>query len=82
MRTSIPGPPHPPPQVDPLDRRRVVLCGDAGALAVLTLRAFAGGGGSVDDVSQKQYRVNVQAAAAASGRDRAAGAAPRAAAGR
>ena len=60
--------------VDPLDRRRVVLCGDAGALVVLRLRGVGGGdggggggGGGGGEVEQQQYRVNVaQPASAAS----------------
>lgn len=44
--------------VDPLDRRRAVLCGDAGALVVMRLRGV-GDGGSGGDVEQRQYRVNV-----------------------
>ncbi len=41
--------------VDPLDRRRLCLCGSQGALVVLTM-----GGQDGEALAQKQYRVNVQ----------------------
>jgi len=58
--------------VDPLDRRRIVLCGDAGALVVLRLRGVGDGhhgGGGGEEVVQRQYRVNVQPPTAAQQRD-------------